>query len=123
VRNSKKGPSIKALRNCKISVKALSKQLRKLTIITKQLIAIIIFSFVNVNNYGTQGPTIHEWQLCLFEVFQSQKIYPINLSKKNKHRKFSLQFRVLKIEKENIFNLLRSLYQMFKQYFSSGNQF
>ncbi len=40
---------IKALQNWKISVKALSKQLRKLTINTKQIIAIIIISFVNVN--------------------------------------------------------------------------
>jgi len=39
----------KAPRNWKISVKALSKQLRILTIITKQLIAIIIVIFVNVN--------------------------------------------------------------------------
>jgi len=39
----------KALRNWKISVKALLKRLRKLTIITKQLIAIIIVSFVNNN--------------------------------------------------------------------------
>ena len=40
--------SVKALQNWKISIKALSKQLRKLTIITKQLIAIIIVSLVNV---------------------------------------------------------------------------
>jgi len=38
----------KALRNWKILVKALSKRLRKLTIITKRLIVIIIVSFVNV---------------------------------------------------------------------------
>jgi len=40
----------KAMQNCKISVKALSKRLWKLTIITKQLIAIIIVSFVHVND-------------------------------------------------------------------------
>jgi len=37
----------KALQNWKISVKTLSKQIRKLTIIT---IAIIIVSFINVND-------------------------------------------------------------------------
>jgi len=41
---------IKALQNWKISVKAFSKQLQKMTIITKRLIAIIIVSFVNVND-------------------------------------------------------------------------
>jgi hypothetical protein len=40
----------KALRNWKISVKALTKPLRKLMIITKQKIAIIIITFVNVND-------------------------------------------------------------------------
>jgi len=42
--------STKALQNWKISVKALTKRLWKLTIITKRLIAIIIVSFVNVND-------------------------------------------------------------------------
>ena len=41
---------VRALRNWKISVKALTKQLQKLTIITKLLIVFIIVSFVNVNN-------------------------------------------------------------------------
>ncbi len=40
----------KALQNWKISVKALSKRLRKLMIITKRLIAIIIISFININD-------------------------------------------------------------------------
>jgi len=40
----------KALQNWKISVKALSKWLQKLTIITKPLITIIIVSFVNIND-------------------------------------------------------------------------
>ncbi len=40
---------VKALQNWKITDKALSQQL-KLTIITKWLIAIIIVSFVNVND-------------------------------------------------------------------------
>ncbi len=42
--------TIKALRNWKISVKALSKRLRILTIIMKQLIAIIIISCVNIKD-------------------------------------------------------------------------
>ncbi len=41
---------IKAIQNCKISIKALSKWLQKLTIIMKQLIAIVIVSFVNVKD-------------------------------------------------------------------------
>jgi len=40
----------KARQNWKISVKALMKWLWKLTIITNQLIAIIIISFVNINH-------------------------------------------------------------------------
>jgi len=40
----------KALRNWKISVKALTKQLWKLTIKTKRLWQLKLLSFVNVNN-------------------------------------------------------------------------
>jgi len=50
--NIEKSVMIKALPNWKIYVKALSKQLQKLTIITKRLITVtlLIVSLVNIND-------------------------------------------------------------------------